>query len=108
MQLNEELNDIIFLLEIENFIEAHNKLEELWKKYKNDEKTREESFILKAFVNASVSFELLKIQRFEHASNVWNTYKKYEDLIEKLYTTNSKNYKKIKEIVYKKREKYIK
>jgi len=108
MQLNEELNDIIFLLEIENFIEAYNKLEELWKKYKNDEKTREESFILKAFVNASVSFELYNMQRFEHSNNVWNTFLKYENLIDNLETKNSLNYKKIKDIIYKKREKYIK
>lgn len=108
MDINLELKEIIFLLEKENFIKSHDILEELWRKYKNDENTRQESFILKAFVNGSVSIELYKMQRFEHSSNVWNTYKKYEYLIDELKSINSSTYKEIKEIIYEKREKYIK
>lgn len=48
------------------------------------------------------------MQRFEHCSNVWNTYKKYEYLIDEIDSLNKKNYQKIKEIIYEKREKYIK
>ena len=108
MEINKDLEKIIFLLENDEFLESHDKFEELWRKYKNDEKSREESFILKAFVNASVTFELFKMKRIEHSNNVWNTYKKYENLIDQLETLNTNNYKKIKEIIYKKREEYIK
>jgi hypothetical protein len=108
MDINLKLEDIILLLKEEKFVEAHDVLEELWREYKNQESTREESFILKAFVNASVSIELYNMQRFEHSNNVWNTYLKYENLIDDLKSINNINYKKIKEIIYKKREKYIK
>ncbi|MCB9096096.1 hypothetical protein [Arcobacter aquimarinus] len=108
MKLEEDLRKVIFLLLEDEFIESHDFLERLWRVYKNDEKSRKESFILKAFVNATVSFELYKMKRFEHSNNVWNTYKKYEYLIDEIESTNSSNYRKIKEIIYEKREKYIK
>ena len=108
MDINLKLEEIILLLKEEKFVQVHDIFEELWREYKNCENTREESFILKAFVNASVSIELYNMQRFEHSLNVWNTYLKYENLMDKIESVNSKNYKKIKEIIYKKREKYIK
>jgi hypothetical protein len=108
MDIDLEHEKIILLLENDEFIRVHDILEELWRKYKDINETREESFILKAFVNASVSFELYKMQRYEHSLNVWNTYKKYEYLIDEIYCINTKSYKKIKNIIYKKREKYIK
>ena len=108
MEINKDLEKIIFLLENDKFLESHDKFEDLWREYKNDEISRQESFILKAFVNASVTFELYKMQRIEHLNNVWNTYKKYENLIDELEILNTNNYKKIKEIIYKKREEYIK
>lgn len=108
MDINLKLQEIISLLKEEKFVEVHDIFEELWREYKNDKSTREESFILKAFVNASVSIELYKMHRIEHSINVWNTYKKYENLIETLKTKNSLNYKNIKKIIYEKREKYIK
>ena len=108
MDINLELEKIISLLEHDKFIDSHDVFEELWREYKKDEDTREESFILKAFVNGSVCIELYKMQRFEHSSNVWNTYKKYEYLIEEIDSLNKNNYKKIQEIIYEKREKNIK
>ncbi|WP_368030147.1 DUF309 domain-containing protein [Arcobacter sp. s6] len=108
MNINLELEQIILLLNQNKFVEAHDVFEELWRDYKKDESTREESFILKAFVNGSVSIELYKMQRFEHSLNVWNTYKKYEYLIDEIDSLNKKNYQEIKEIIYEKREKYIK
>ena len=108
MDINLQLEKIILLLNQNKFVEAHDFFEELWREYKKDEATREESFILKAFVNGSVCIELHKMQRFEHSSNVWNTYKKYEYLIEEIDSLNKNNYKKIQEIIYEKREQYIK
>ena len=105
MNIIKELEDILSILEEEDFIKVHNKFEELWKKYKNDTKTREESFILKGLVNASASIELYKMSRFEHAQNVWRTFKKYEYLIDKLNSENKEEYKKIQELIYIKRDK---
>jgi hypothetical protein len=108
MDINLEHKKIILFLENDEFVKVHDILEELWRKYKDINETREESFILKAFVNASVSFELYKMQRYEHSLNVWNTYKKYEYLIDEINCINTNSYKKIKNLIYKKREKYIK
>ncbi len=108
MDINLSLEKIILFLENDDFIKSHDLFEELWRKYKDNENTRKESFILKAFVNGSVTIELFKMQRYEHSLNVWNTYKKYEYLIDEIESINSENYKKIKKIIYEKREKYIK
>lgn len=107
MDINLTLKKIILFLENDEFVKSHDLFEELWRKYKDNEYTRKESFILKAFVNGSVTIALYKMQRYEHSLNVWNTYKKYEYLIDEIESINSENYKKIKEIIYKKREIYI-
>lgn len=108
MNINLQLEEIIFLLKNKEFIKSHDFFEKLWKEYKNNKETREESFILKAFVNACASLELNNMQRFEHSNNVWKTYLKYEELIYKLNSQNSNNYKQIKKIIYEKRDKQIK
>lgn len=108
MNLKTQLDEIIQIIEKNDFVKAHDLFEELWREYKNHEDTREESFILKAFVNATVCIELYKMNRIEHSNNVWNTYKKYEYLIDELKSINSSKYKQIKDLVYKKREEFIK
>jgi len=108
MIIIKELNETIKLLKNNEFIKAHDLFEGLWREYKDDGNTREESFILKAFVNASVSIELHKMHRVQHSINVWNTYEKYQHLIDSLITPNGDKYKEIREIIYKKREEYIK
>ena len=104
MNIKKQLEELLFLLEKSSFVNAHDKCEELWRKYKNDENTREESFILKAFVNAFAFFELNKMQRYEHSLNIWKIFKKYENLINDLETPNKTQYKKIQKLIYKKRE----
>lgn len=108
MNLIKDLNEIIKIIEKNEFVKAHDLFEELWREYKNDKDTREESFILKAFVNASVCIELYKMNRVEHSVNVWNTFKKYEHLIDELESINSSSYKQIQKLIYKKRDEFIK
>ena len=108
MKILKELNQTIKELENNNFVKAHDIFEELWREYKNNKETRQESFILKAFVNGSVCIELHKMQRKQHSINVWNTYKKYEYLIDELDTINTEKYKEIKALIYKKRDEFIK
>jgi len=81
MNIKKQLEELLFLLEKSSFVNAHDKCEELWRKYKNDENTREESFILKAFVNAFAFFEFNDLE-----------------------TPNKTQYKKIQKLIYKKRE----
>jgi len=104
MKIKKQLEELLFLLEKSSFKKAHDKCEDLWRKYKNDENTREESYILKAFVNAFAFFELNKMQRYEHSLNIWRIFKKYENLINNLNTQNKVEYKKIQKLIYEKRK----
>ena len=99
MNLEEELSKVISLLKNNEFIKAHDFCEELWREYKNDSKTRQESFILKAFVNGIACLELLKMNRKTHSENVWKTYLKYIDLIDELDTKNKEQYKVIEKLI---------
>jgi len=104
MNIKDELLELFLLLEKNNFVNAHDKCEDLWRIYKNDKNTREESFILKAFVNAIAFLELIKMQRYEHAKKIWQIFKKYENLIEEINSQNKIEYKKIQKLIYTKRE----
>lgn len=99
MNLKDELDGIISNLLNKNFIKAHDDCENLWRVYKNDTRTREESFILKAFVNGIGTLELLNMNRIEHSKNVWLTYKKYENLIDELDSCNTAQYKQIQKLI---------
>lgn len=105
MNLKDELNGVISFLQNKQFIKAHDLCEELWRKYKNDDKTREESFILKAFVNGIAAIELLNMNRITHSQNVWITYNKYIDLINKLDTQNKEQYKIINRLICENKDK---
>ena len=104
MNIEEDLNEIILLIERNYFLNAHDKTEDLWRVYKNDKNTRNESFILKAFVNAFAYFELISMKRYEHANKILQIYIKYEYLINELNSINKIEYKKIQELIYKKRD----
>lgn len=104
MDIKLQLEDIIKLFKDKEFVKCHHELEHLWREYKNDESTRKESFILKAFTNAVVVFELENMNRIQHSKNVWNTYKKYEYLIDKLDSVNKSQYIELKELIYKYKE----
>jgi len=67
------------LLLQQKFYEAHEILEEYWfprRKEKNDK-----TLIVKGFINAAVAFELQKRGRRDNALKVWQTYKKFAQLI---------------------------
>lgn len=108
MIIIKELKEALELLQKNEFIKAHDLFEKLWREYKDDAKTRQESFILKGFVNASISFELYNMNRVQHCQNVWDTFKKYEHLVDDLISANRDKYKEIKTLIYKKREEFIK
>ena len=103
MNIIKEINIIIEDLINDNFIKAHDYLEELWRKYKNLKETRKESYILKGFINAIAYLELVNMNRLTHANNIWKIYKKYESLINDLESINKIKYQELKKIIYKKR-----
>ena len=65
----------------QKFYEAHEILEELW--YPKRKEKTPKVLVIKAFINASVAFELQKRGNSDGAIKVWNTYCKYAPLVEK-------------------------
>ena len=87
------LNRFTDLIEQNLYYEAHEVLEELWfprRFEKSDEVT-----IIKAFINASVSFELLKRGKEKASKKVWKNYEKYRALIENDKSLHCKEHQKI-------------
>ena len=81
-----------FMTMVENgeFAEAHEVLEDDWKAFRK-EGNKDESNILKGFINGATSFELKRRGR-DNASRVWATYVKYRPLIDETDSLHVKKY----------------
>ena len=78
----ELLNEFIICLDEQRYYDAHEALEEIWfprRFEKNDEMN-----LLKGFINAAVSFELIKRGKREQSKKVWKSYLKYRPLLYKV------------------------
>ena len=64
------------------FYDAHEVLEEIWfpRRFEEDAEVK----LLKGFINAAVSFELLKKRRIPQSKKVWLNYLKYRQLLFKV------------------------
>ena len=72
------------------FYDAHEVLEAIWFPLRFEESS--EVKLLKGFINASVSFELIKRHRYSSAKKVWNNYLKYRPLLYKINSPFLNNY----------------
>ena len=79
---HKKINAFHKCLQEERFYDAHEVLEELWFP-RRFEKSNEVA-ILKGFINAAVSFELLKRNRVKQSKKVWLNYLKYRQLLFKV------------------------
>ena len=80
-----QLNDFTLALDERRFYDAHEVLEKIW--FPNRFVDSNEIKLLKGFINAAVSFELIKKGRPIPAQKAWMTYLKYRQL---LFKTTSK------------------
>ncbi len=79
------LSDIDKFLEAvadDQFVEGHEVLEVRWRELKKDEKTLNESKILKGLINGSTAIALKLFGKEKGAKTVWATFEKYRPLIE--------------------------
>lgn len=90
------LDKFLLCLEEERFYDAHEALEHLWFPRRFEE--NDEVKLLKGYINAAVSFELIKKGRAKSAKKVYNVYLKYKPL--RLHVSNL--YAKTYEIIEKK------
>ena len=69
-------------LQEERYYDAHEDLEALWfpRRFEDDDEVK----LWKGFINAAVSFELIKKGRLKSSQTPWKTYMKYVALLEGL------------------------
>jgi hypothetical protein len=82
---DQALDNFIASLDEARFYDAHEDLEEIWfpRRFEDNDEVK----LLKGFINAAVSFELIKKGRIQAGEKVWKNYLKYLPLLE---TINSK------------------
>ena len=87
------LENFILSLNESRFYDAHEDLEEIWfpKRFEEDDEIK----LLKGFINASVSFELIKKGRIEASKKVWKNYLKYLPLLKTINSQYIKDYQEI-------------
>jgi len=87
----------VLSLKEERYYDAHEDLERLWfpLRFEDDDEVK----LWKGFINAAVSFELLKRGRQESSEKAWQTYLKYSLRLENLVTPHKELYGKIVQII---------
>jgi len=77
--MHEHIEEFIICLHEERYYDAHEVLEEVWfpRRFEDDKEVK----IIKGFINAAVSFELLKRGREKQSQKVWTNYLKYRPFL---------------------------
>ncbi|MFT7860467.1 MAG: DUF309 domain-containing protein [Sulfurimonas sp.] len=83
--INKKINEFVKCIDEERFYDAHEVLEALW--FPRRFEKCYEIELLKGFINAAVSFELIKRGRIPQSKRVWANYLKYR---QNLYRINSR------------------
>ena len=80
-------------IEKREYYTAHEKLEEIW--YPHRFEHNNEMKLLKGFINAAVSFELIKRGRHTSSKVAWKNYLKYRPLLYKVHSPFLNEYHKL-------------
>jgi len=97
----EHFENYLQCLEEERYFDAHESLEEVWFP-RRFEITNDEVMLIKGFINAAVSFELVKRRRKNSALKVWKNYEKYVVLLKKVESKYKDDYLYLQKYVEKK------
>ncbi len=95
-----DIHKFIQVVSENDFVAGHEVLEDKWREWKNNPDLREESFILKGLINGATALALKVMKRDLPANQVWDTFKKYEPLIETLTCKNSSLYKQAQKLLH--------
>jgi hypothetical protein len=73
------LDEFVVCINDARYYDAHEALEEIWfpRRFEDDNEIK----LLKGFINAAVSFELIKRGRRASSDRVWKNYEKYSVLL---------------------------
>ncbi len=101
--ITEACEAFVCSLEEGRYYDAHEDFERLWYPRRADD--ADEVKLWKGFINAAVSFELIKRDRAASSDKAWQTYLKYLPLLENLITPHKQLYVKIVQIIEQQRGK---
>ncbi len=96
------IEKFILCINEKRYFDAHEALEEVWfpRRFEDDKEIK----LIKGFINAAVSFELIKRGRPKLSEKVWKNYEKYIVLLGKLESPFLGEYEKLKEFIEEKKE----
>lgn len=89
--LEKGIQSFIEYLKQERFYDAHEALEVLWFPLRKN--PSDEVNLLRGYINASVSFELYKKERFGASEKVWKNFTKYQLLVDMVPLEHQMYYK---------------
>ena len=88
--MKRRLERFVELIEAKRYYDAHEVLEEYW--FGRRFEPCREVGLIKGFINAAVSFELLKRNRVAASKKVWANYLKYRALLYKVQSEHISDY----------------
>ncbi len=104
-EYDEYIDRYITCINEARYYDAHEALEEIWFPRRFEE--NDEMNLIKGFINASVSFELIKRGRPKASEKVWKNYEKYIVLLESVQSPYSGRYQDLSRFVEEKRAQLV-
>ena len=101
----ELLNEFIDCINETRYYDGHETLEKIWfpRRFEDDIEMK----LIKVFINAAVSFELIKRGRPESAKKVWKTYEKYKVLLGSFQSPYNGRYEELSLFLEQKRDELV-
>lgn len=100
------IDSFISAVSEENFVEAHELLEDEWRDYKKI-KEKEKAKAVQGLINGATALALYRKNRFEAYEKIWKVFEKYKNLLEVLEVENKNRYFEARELLEKKRVEII-
>ena len=96
------IEKFVLCINEKRYFDAHEALEEVWfpRRFEDDNEIK----LIKGFINAAVSFELIKRGRPKSSEKVWKNYEKYIVLLGSFESPFLGEYENLKEFVEEKKE----
>lgn len=93
----ELLDEFAVCINEARYYDAHEALEEIWfpRRFEDDQEMK----LLKGFINAAVSFELVKRGRPASSDRVWKNYEKYRVLLGSFESEHENKYTALAKLI---------
>ncbi len=101
----ELLDEFVVCINETRYYDAHEALEEIW--FPRRFEDNKEMKLLKGFINAAVSFELIKRGRPLSSDRVWKNYEKYRVLLGCFESEHNSRYEALAKLLEKTRAELI-